>query len=34
MLSRELARFACFDDLLGVSYHHWPIETLPESFSG
>jgi hypothetical protein len=34
MLCCELAGFACFDDLLGVSYCHWPIETLPEGFSG
>jgi hypothetical protein len=34
MLCCELASFASFDDVLRILYRHWPIETLPESFSG
>jgi hypothetical protein len=26
--------FASPDDVLNILYHHWPIETLPKSFSG
>jgi hypothetical protein len=33
MLGCELTSFASLDNLLGVFYHHWPIETLPESLS-
>jgi hypothetical protein len=34
MLCCKLASFASLDDVLGVFYRHWPIETLPERFSG
>jgi hypothetical protein len=34
MLCCELASFASLDNVLGIFYHHWPIETLPESLSG
>jgi hypothetical protein len=30
----ELASFASPDDVLNIFYRHWPIETLPKSFSG
>jgi hypothetical protein len=33
MLCRELAGFTSFDDVLRILYCHWPVETLPESFS-
>jgi hypothetical protein len=33
MLCCKLAGFASFDDVLRILYRHWPIETLPESFS-
>jgi hypothetical protein len=34
MLCCELASFASSDDVLRILYHYWPIEILPESFSG
>jgi hypothetical protein len=33
MLCCERAGFESFDDVLRILYRHWPIETLPESFS-
>jgi hypothetical protein len=34
MLCCKLASFASSDDVFRILYRHWPIETLPESFSG
>jgi hypothetical protein len=34
MLCCKLAGFTSFDDVFRILYGHWPIETLPESFSG
>jgi hypothetical protein len=33
VLGCELTSFASFDNVLGIFYHHWPTETLPESLS-
>jgi hypothetical protein len=34
MFCYELASFASLDDVLSILCRHWPIETLPKSFSG
>jgi hypothetical protein len=34
MLCCKLAGLASFYDVLRILYGNWPIETLPESFSG